>query len=40
MASLPFLRPVFLSKTRKFFTQTNDAPSMALLVLKKWQGVI
>ena len=31
---LAIFKAPFLSKTRKFFTQTNNAPSMALLVLK------
>jgi len=34
MASLPFLRPGFLAKTRGCFMLTFDAPSLALFVLE------
>lgn len=40
MASLPFFLTSFLSKTCLRLLQTFDAPSMALCVLQKWQGVL
>ena len=40
MASLPFLKTDFLTKSRRLFMQRIDAPSMALCVMEKWQDFL